>query len=79
LKVQSYTFTAQYGLSLGNYVNAITKSGTSSLHGSVFEFLRNSVLDSNYYFNRVNHVAKPPFRRNQFGFSERAGVAEILV
>ena len=50
-KIQSNAFTAQYGWASGNVVNVITKSGTSSFHGDVFEFLRNSALDANNFFN----------------------------
>jgi hypothetical protein len=68
-KIQSYTFTAQYGWSTGNYVNAVTKSGTSKFHGNVYEFLRNSALDANNFFNNANNVAKTLFHRNQYGFT----------
>jgi len=68
-KIQQNVFTAQYGRSMGNVVNAITKSGTSSLHGDVFEFLRNSDLDANNFFNNRAGLAKPHFERNQFGFT----------
>jgi hypothetical protein len=66
-KIQTNTFTAQYGLSMGNVVNAITKSGGNSFHGDVFEFLRNDVLDANYFFNNSAGIPKPVFQRNQFG------------
>lgn len=66
-KIQDKVFTAQYGLSMGNVVNAITKSGSSKIHGSGFEFLRNDKLDANNFFNNRNARAKPAFKRNQFG------------
>lgn len=58
--------SAEYGRSSGGIINAITRSGSNSLHGSAFEFLRNSALDARNYFDgpRV-----PPFKRNQFGGS----------
>lgn len=59
-------YSAQQGLAGGAQVNLVTKSGTNSFHGSVFEFLRNDVLDARNYFDAGN---KPPFRQNQFGFS----------
>ncbi len=56
------TYSAQYGGS-GSVINAATKSGTNTLHGSAYEFLRNSVLDARNFFD----VEKPEYRRNQFG------------
>ncbi len=68
-KIQTNSFTAQTGFSTGNVVNIETKSGTSSFHGDVFEFLRNSDLDANSYFNNYNNSPRLAFRRNQFGAS----------
>ncbi|MGI8743921.1 MAG: TonB-dependent receptor domain-containing protein [Bryobacteraceae bacterium] len=59
-------YTAQYGLTSGGVVNAIFKSGTNTIHGSAFEFLRNSALDARNFFDGKNI---PAFRRNQFGAS----------
>lgn len=69
LKVQTNTFSAQYGLSMGNVLNAVTKSATNSFHGDAFEFLRNSDLDANNYFNNAASIPRPTFRENQFGFT----------
>jgi hypothetical protein len=69
MKLQTNTFSAQYGWTMGSVVNAITKSGTSHLHGDAFEFVRNSALDSNNYFNNRAGVSRPDFKRNQFGAS----------
>jgi hypothetical protein len=60
------TYSAEYGKRAGGQVSIVTKSGTNALHGSVFEFLRNSALDARNFFDQ-NFV--PPFRRNQFGGS----------
>ena len=68
-KIQTNSFTAQSGFSSGNVINIETKSGTSKFHGDVFEFIRNSKLDANQYFNDLNHAPKLSFRRNQFGGS----------
>jgi hypothetical protein len=68
-RIQTNTFSPQYGLSMGNVVNAVTKSGTRSFHGDAFEFLRNNNLDANNFFNNLNGLARPQFKRNQFGFT----------
>ncbi len=68
--VNTSSYPAQFGRSSGGVVHAVTRSGSNAFHGSVYEFLRNSALDSHGYFDR----AKPPFRRNQFG---AAGSAPI--
>jgi len=60
--VLTSTFPAEYGRSSGGVVNAITKAGTNSIHGTGFGFLRNSALDSSNYF-----TGKVPFHRGQFG------------
>jgi hypothetical protein len=64
--VQTDTYSAEYGKRAGAQVSVVTQSGTNALHGSVFEFLRNSALDARNFFDQGNI---PPFRRNQFGGS----------
>ncbi|MDR3720918.1 MAG: TonB-dependent receptor [Candidatus Acidoferrales bacterium] len=64
--VLTNTYSAEFG-GTGAAVNAVTKSGTNSLHGSAYEYLRNSVLDSSNYFDAPGQ--KPTFKRNQFGGS----------
>jgi len=59
------TYSAQYGGN-GGVLNAVSKAGTNELHGSAYEFLRNSAIQTRNYFDPAQ---KPPFRRNQFGFS----------
>src|SRR5215472_16335098 len=66
-KVQQNSFTAQYGWSTGNVINVVTKSGGKSLHGDVYDYLRNGALDANNYFNNLNHNPRPNSHRNQFG------------
>jgi Carboxypeptidase regulatory-like domain len=58
-------FDAEYGRAIAQ-VNASTKSGTNSFHGTLFEFARNSALDAKNYFDRDDRPI-PPFRRNQYG------------
>ncbi len=67
-RVQSSSFSAEFGTALGGVMNMITKSGTNALHGSLFEYFRNEKLDSRTYFNAPPQL-KPPFRLNQFGSS----------
>lgn len=67
MKVQNNSFTAQYGWSTGNVVNVTTKSGTSSFHGDMWEFYRNSALDANLWFNNFNNEPKESVDRNQVG------------
>ncbi len=64
--VLTSNYSAEYGKTSGGVVNAISRSGTNLFHGSVYEFLRNSALDSPGYFDGGK---VPPFRRNQFGAS----------
>ncbi|HEY6903279.1 MAG TPA: carboxypeptidase-like regulatory domain-containing protein, partial [Candidatus Acidoferrales bacterium] len=62
------TYSSQFGGN-GSVMNAASKSGTNDFHGSVYEFLRNSALDSRSYFETASDLKKLPFRRNQFGGS----------
>ncbi len=68
-KVQTNTYSAEFGRSGSGVINLIYKSGTNSLHGSAFEFVRNSDLDSNNFFSNRNGVGLPSFKRHQFGGS----------
>jgi len=60
------TYSAEYGKRAGAQVSVVTQSGTNAVHGSLFEFLRNSALDARSTFDQGS---APPFRRNQFGGS----------
>lgn len=66
-KLQTSTYSAEFGRSLGGVVNLQIKSGTNNLHGSAFEFLRNDRFDANNFFNNRAGRPKPPFKQNQFG------------
>jgi outer membrane receptor protein involved in Fe transport len=61
--VQTSSFSAKYGRNAGAIIDAVTRSGTNNLHGSLFEFLRNNALDARPFFSQQ----VPIFRRNQFG------------
>jgi hypothetical protein len=64
--VLTSNYSAEYGRTSGGVINALTKSGTNTYHGDIYEFLRNSALDARNYFDPAQI---PAFRRNQFGAS----------
>ncbi len=66
-KLQTSTYSAEFGRSLGGVVNLQIKSGTNQFRGSAFEFLRNDAFDANNFFNNRAGRAKPDFKQNQFG------------
>ncbi len=66
-KLQTSTYSAEFGRSLGGVVNLQIKSGTNQLRGSGFEFHRNDAFDANNFFNNRAGRAKPDFKQNQFG------------
>ena len=71
-KVQTNLYTAEVGRTSGGVINILTKFGSNSLHGSLFEFLRNDKFDADSFYNFTNTAtapAKPEFRQNQFGGS----------
>jgi hypothetical protein len=59
------TYGAQYGKRAGAQVSVVTQSGSNELHGTLFEFLRNSDLDARSFFAQGS--SEPPFHQNQFG------------
>ena len=67
-KVQTNTYSAEFGRAGGAVINATYRSGTNEFHGSLWEFHRNTVLNATGFFKPVGG-AKPPMIRNQFGFT----------
>jgi hypothetical protein len=66
-RVVTNAFSADYGRAMGGVINIVTKSGSNDLHGSGFEFLRNSRFDARNFFDPVS--GPPDFTRNQYGLS----------
>src|SRR5436190_23653695 len=63
--VLEHTYGAEYGKRSGGQVSVVTSSGTNQVHGTLFEYLRNSALDARNFFDQT--IGAPPFKRNQFG------------
>src|SRR5262245_10227088 len=68
-RVESSNYPAEYGTGTGGQVNVVTKSGTNSVHGSVFEYVRNDAFDSPNYFDNLAHLPKSKLEQNQYGGS----------
>ncbi len=68
-RIQTNAYSAEYGRSGGGVVSLVTKSGTNELHGSFFEFLRNSKMDSASWQTNRAGLQLASFKRNQFGYS----------
>jgi len=66
-RVVTNAYSADYGRAMGGVISLVTKSGTNSVHGSGFEFYRDSAMDARNYFDRG--ADPPPFTRHQFGAS----------
>src|SRR5580658_387002 len=64
-RVITNSFDAEYGRNSGAVVNVVTKSGTNSFHGSIYEFFRNDVLNAHPF--TFFAAPKPEFKQNQFG------------
>src|SRR5438552_2904704 len=70
--VPTHDYAAEFGRAAGGVLSGVTKSGTTNIHGTLFEFLRNSSMDARNFFDPVfnasgNPAGAPPFTRNQFG------------
>jgi hypothetical protein len=64
-KVETNSYSAEFGRGNGAIMNAVIKSGTNQIHGDVFEFLRNEKFDAINAFD----IAQQPYKQNQFGFT----------
>jgi hypothetical protein len=68
-RIQTNSYSAEYGRSGGGVLTIATKSGTNELHGSLFDFLRNSRMDANNFFANRAGRRLGTFQRNEFGAS----------
>jgi hypothetical protein len=68
-RVESSTYSAEYGRNPGGQISMATRSGTNDWHGNVFDYFRNEALDANSWFNdnTTPITRKPPERQNDFG------------
>jgi len=68
-KIQTSNFSSEFGFSGSTVVNMITRSGTNSFHGSVYDYIRNQKLDANNWFANANGIPIPHQQWNNFGAS----------
>ena len=66
-KVLENNYGAEYGRNAGGIVSIVTKSGTNSLHGTAYDYLRNTDFDANTFFNNQQGLPVGVLKRNQFG------------
>lgn len=75
-KIQTSSYSAEFGKGAGGQINVVTRGGTNQYHGSVFEFNRNNAVQARNLFDRNpafrtsdGRFKAPPFNQNQFGFT----------
>ena len=69
VKVLLTNYQAEYGRSAGAIINAVSKSGTSAFHGTLYDYLRNEDLNANEFFANRNGVKRPLYRYNVAGYT----------
>jgi hypothetical protein len=68
-RVLQSNYAAEYGRGGGGIVSMVIKSGTNTVHGTAFDYLRNEDLDANTFFNNQQGIARQILKRNQYGFT----------
>jgi hypothetical protein len=66
-RIQTSTYAPEFGRTPGAQISIETRGGTNQFHGTVFDYLRNDVLDANNWFADNSGLAKPKERQNDFG------------
>jgi hypothetical protein len=66
-KIQETNFSAEFGFSGATVINVVTRSGTNQYHGSLFEFWRNNILNTNNHFDGIQGIPVQPYHWNDFG------------
>jgi hypothetical protein len=66
-RINTSTYTAEYGRQPGGQIQFETRSGTNAFHGTAFDYLRNAIFDANNWFNDYGKLPKPAERQNDFG------------
>jgi len=66
-RVESSSYSAEFGRNPGGQFSFVTRSGTNDWHGTAFDYLRNGDVDANDWFNDYLGVTQPPLRQNDFG------------
>ena len=67
IPIDTSTFPPEFGRTPGAQISIVSKSGSNQFHGSLFEYLRNDVLDANNWFGDRDNISKPKERQNDFG------------
>ena len=73
--ISKTSYAPEFGGKSGAVINVVTKSGSNGFHGSVFEFVRNSIFDAKNFFDSAT-APIPPFRQNDFGASAGGPIAK---
>ena len=68
-RVDTNNISPEFGRYYGGVVSFLTKSGSNEFHGSAYEYLRNTILDANNFFNNRANIERPPLVQNQYGIS----------
>ena len=66
-RIQTSTYSPEFGRTPGAQISIVTRSGTDQFHGGVFDYFRNEALDANNWFADNTRLPKPPERQNDFG------------